>query len=160
MILLHLFFKSSYKIQAYLIKHLEIQTTNEHENYPFILNICFHQSKIKYLCLKILTSSTQFRAWVVTNYTLGKLLDFWKNVFMNIKEISFHPSSKHTALTKHLLEFDHGFDEFDNVKVVDKEANLNQRILLGTLHMIKQPSVNLRYETPKIQDYYPTLLKK
>ena len=26
--------------------------------------------------------------------------------------------------------------------------------------MIKQPSVNLRYEAPKIQDYYATLLKK
>ena len=35
---------------------------------------------------------------------------------------------QHTALTKHSLEFDRGFD-FDNVKVVDKEANLNQRII-------------------------------
>ena len=57
------------------------------------------------------------------------------------------------------LEYDHRFD-FDNAKVVKKEANLNQRILLETLHMIKQPSVNLRYETPKIQEYYATLLKK
>ena len=71
----------------------------------------------------------------------------------------FLSALQHTALTKHSLEFDHRFD-FDNVKIVDKETNLNQRILLETIHMIKQPSVNLRYETPKIQKYYATLLKK
>ena len=64
----------------------------------------------------------------------------------------FSSPLQHTAVTKHSLEFDHSFD-FNNVKIVDKETHLNQRILLETLHMIKQPSVNLRYETPKIQEY-------
>ena len=54
---------------------------------------------------------------------------------MNIKETFFLPPFQHTALTKHSLEFDHKFD-YDNVKVVDREANLNLRILLETLHMI------------------------
>ena len=71
----------------------------------------------------------------------------------------FSPPVQHTALTKHSIEFDHRFD-FDNVKIIDKETNLNQRILLETIHMIKQRSVNLRYETPKIQEYYAALLKK
>ena len=81
-----------------------------------------------------------------------------KRIYEHKRNSFLHPL-QHTALTKHSLEFDHKFD-FDNVKVVDREANLDRRILIETLHMIKQPSVNLRYETPKIQEYYATLLKK
>ena len=81
-----------------------------------------------------------------------------KRIYEHKRNI-FSPPLQHTALTKHSIEFDHRFD-YNNVKVVDKETKLNQRILLETLHMIKQPSVNLRYETPKMHNYYATLLKE
>ena len=69
-----------------------------------------------------------------------------KRIYEHKRNI-FSPPLQHTALTKHSIEF-------------DKETKLNQRILLETLHMIKQPSVNLRYETPKMQNYYAALLKE
>ncbi|XP_076301310.1 solute carrier family 2, facilitated glucose transporter member 8-like isoform X2 [Lasioglossum baleicum] len=64
----------------------------------------------------------------------------------------FLPPARHTALARHSIEFDHAFD-FENVKIVEKEANLHQRILLETIHMIKHHSVNLR-----TQKTFPTLL--
>ena len=81
-----------------------------------------------------------------------------KRIYEHKRNI-FSPPLQHSAFTKHSIEFDHRFD-YDNVNVIDKETKLNQRILLETLHMIKQPSVNLREETPKIQNYYATLLKE
>ncbi|XP_076301439.1 uncharacterized protein LOC143219320 [Lasioglossum baleicum] len=74
-----------------------------------------------------------------------------RNIFQN--------PTQHSALTKHLIEFDHSFD-FENTKIVDKENNLNNSILLETIHMTKQPSVNMRYETPMVHDYYTTLLNQ
>ena len=88
-----------------------------------------------------------FSRWDATSQ---RVYEHKRNIFLMLQ---------HTALTKHSLEFDHRFD-FDNVKIVDKETNLNQRILLETIHTIKLPIVNLRYETRKIQEYYATLLKK
>ncbi|XP_076299355.1 uncharacterized protein LOC143218195 [Lasioglossum baleicum] len=74
-----------------------------------------------------------------------------RNIFLN--------PTQHTALTKHSMEYDHAFD-FENVKAIEKESNLNNRILLETIHMIKHHSVNLRHETPTIQEYYATLLNQ
>lgn len=66
--------------------------------------------------------------------------------------------SKHTVLTKHMLEFDHRF-EFERAKIIGKGRFLKNKIIHETFEIIRyRNSINLRYEKPNIYEFYTSLL--
>lgn len=64
------------------------------------------------------------------------------------------PQQNHTALTKHTIESDHFFD-FNNAKIIGKHKDTFFRTIRETIEIIKHKnSVNLKYDKPKVYDYY------
>lgn len=126
---------------------------------PFYLKKCFPLIKDKLPLFKSFNIVYSIPCIGCSQVYIGQTSRCLETRIKEHKRNIFQNPTQHSALTKHSIEFDHRFD-FEKAKIVDSEDNYINRILLETIHMIKEKSVNMRYETPTIHDYYATLLNQ